>query len=78
MAEGWRVVGTGCRAGRLKHRGRELGAEIFLGLAFDLVNSTVRSDAIATLIESLASLDLLVNSAGRCSARRPLIADCMR
>ena len=44
--------------------GQELGAENFLGLAFDLADSTARSDAIVTLIESFANIDLLANHAG--------------
>ena len=61
---GWRVVGTGRRAERLRELQIELGRENFHAAAFDIRDSVAMNDALATLPESFRAIDLLINNAG--------------
>ena len=61
---GWRVIGTGRRQERLDALGGELGADRFLGLAFDITDAEARNAAIDGLPSDWRDIDLLVNNAG--------------
>ena len=68
---GWRVIGTGRRQERLDALVEELGADRFLGLAFDVRDAEARNAAIDGLSEDWAQIDLLVNNAGLAKGLNP-------
>ncbi len=70
-ANGWRVIGTGRRQERLDALAQELGADRFLGLAFDVTDEAVRNAAIDGLPEDWRAIDLLVNNAGLAKGLAP-------
>jgi serine 3-dehydrogenase len=61
---GWRVVGTGRRAERLRELQSELGRENFYAAAFHIRDSVAMNDALASLPESFQAIDVLINNAG--------------
>ena len=61
---GWRVIGTGRRAERLRALTDELGAENFYAAAFDIRDPSAMDEALATLPESFRGIDVLINNAG--------------
>ena len=61
---GWRVVGTGRRAERLKALQDELGADLFHPCVFDVRDEDVRDKALDGLPEAFGQIDCLVNNAG--------------
>ncbi|MGX5667682.1 SDR family NAD(P)-dependent oxidoreductase [Rhizobium daejeonense] len=63
VAEGWKVVGTGRRQARLDELAAELDGA-FHGLAFDITDEGGMRDALASLPEAFAGIDVLVNNAG--------------
>lgn len=63
VAAGWRVVGTGRRAERLRTLGDELG-EAFHGAQFDVRDEAARDAALGALPEGFREIDLLINNAG--------------
>ena len=71
VENGWRVIGTGRRQERLDALGQELGADRFLGLAFDITDGAARDAAIDGLPEDWRGIDLLVNNAGLAKGLNP-------
>ncbi|MBY8828423.1 SDR family NAD(P)-dependent oxidoreductase [Hephaestia mangrovi] len=63
VAAGWRVIGTGRRAERLRALGGELG-DAFHGAAFDVRDEAARDAALDALPEDFRDIDLLINNAG--------------
>ncbi|MGH8126882.1 MAG: SDR family oxidoreductase [Gammaproteobacteria bacterium] len=63
VASGWRVIGTGRRRERLDELAAELG-DVFLPLAFDVRDRGAIDQAIASLTDDFAAIDVLVNNAG--------------
>lgn len=61
---GWRVIGTGRRAERLRALTDELGADKFYAAAFDIRDPSATDDAVAALPESFRGIDVLINNAG--------------
>lgn len=61
--EGWRVVGTGRRAERLRELAGELG-DAFWPAAFDVTDEAAIDAALAHLPERFRDIDVLVNNAG--------------
>ncbi|MCL2000237.1 MAG: SDR family NAD(P)-dependent oxidoreductase [Planctomycetes bacterium] len=70
MREGWKVVGTGRRADRLKALAAELG-EAFYPLLFDVRDKEAVEEAFSSLPECFSPIDLLVNNAGLALGREP-------
>ena len=62
-AAGWRVIGTGRRAGRLAELKEQL-KDAFHPLAFDVADRAAAESAIAGLPSDWQDVDLLVNNAG--------------
>ena len=71
VENGWRVIGTGRRQERLDSLKEELGADRFLGLAFDITDDAARDAAIDGLPEEWRGIDLLVNNAGLAKGLNP-------
>ena len=71
VENGWRVIGTGRRQERLDALKEELGADRFLGLAFDITDDAARDAAIDGLPEEWRGIDLLVNNAGLAKGLNP-------
>jgi serine 3-dehydrogenase len=67
---GWRVIGTGRRADRLRALGDELG-EAFLPLELDMRDMTALDD-LARLSPPWGEIDLLLNNAGLAPPTTPL------
>ena len=63
VAAGWRVIGTGRRAERLRALGGELG-DAFHGAVFDVRDEAARDAAFDALPEGFRDIDLLINNAG--------------
>ncbi|KQM20269.1 SDR family NAD(P)-dependent oxidoreductase [Novosphingobium sp. Leaf2] len=63
-AAGWRVVGTGRRAERLRALADELGPQRFHPAVFDVTDEAARDAALAALPGDFADIDCLVNNAG--------------
>lgn len=63
VAAGWRVIGTGRRAERLRALGGELG-DAFHGAAFDVRDEAARDATLDALPDGFRDVDLLVNNAG--------------
>ncbi|SFF74164.1 serine 3-dehydrogenase [Novosphingobium sp. CF614] len=61
---GWRVVGTGRRADRLRALVDDLGADCFHPCVFDVRDEAMRDAALDALPEGFAGIDCLVNNAG--------------
>ena len=61
---GWRVIGTGRRAERLRALADELGPERFQACVFDVRDEGARDAALAALPTEFAGIDCLVNNAG--------------
>ncbi|MFA5122808.1 SDR family oxidoreductase [Zavarzinia sp.] len=61
---GWKVIGTGRRAERLKELQDELGADMFHAAAFDMRDEAALKAAIDALPAGFATIDCLVNNAG--------------
>ena len=59
VGAGWRVIGTGRRAGRLEALSAELG-DAFAPLAFDIRETAARDAAL----DAVGAIDLLINNAG--------------
>jgi serine 3-dehydrogenase len=70
-AGGWQVVGTGRRRERLDRLASELG-DAFLPLALDMRDLDGLQDAVETLPERFAAVDLLLNNAGLAPPMAPL------
>jgi serine 3-dehydrogenase len=68
--EGWRVIGTGRRADRLRALADELG-ELFLPLEVDM-RDVEGLDALARLEAPWGDVDLLVNNAGLAPPTTPM------
>ena len=68
--EGWRVIGTGRRADRLRALADELG-ELFLPLEVDM-RDVEALDALARLEAPWGDVDLLVNNAGLAPPTTPM------
>src|SRR5690242_6802292 len=63
VGAGWRVIGPGRRAERLRALGGELG-DAFHGAAFDVRDEAARDAALDALPDGFRDVDLLVNNAG--------------
>ncbi|PEQ12367.1 NADP-dependent 3-hydroxy acid dehydrogenase [Novosphingobium sp. PC22D] len=61
---GWRVIGTGRRAERLKALQEDLGKDAFFPCVFDVRDEVARDVALDGLPEAFANIDCLVNNAG--------------
>ena len=61
---GWRVIGTGRRAERLRSLEDQLGAERFHAAVFDIRDPAAMDEALSALPESFRGIDVLVNNAG--------------
>ncbi|MEO7787069.1 MAG: SDR family NAD(P)-dependent oxidoreductase [Sphingomicrobium sp.] len=67
VADGWRVIGTGRRTGRLKALADDLG-EAFTPIALDMRDKA----AVIACATGLPPIDLLINNAGFATAAVPL------
>jgi len=67
---GWRVVGTGRRADRLKRLAAELG-DAFHPAVFDIRDEAARDAALDALPEGFGEIDLLINNAGLALGTEP-------
>ncbi|MEG1452731.1 SDR family NAD(P)-dependent oxidoreductase [Brevundimonas sp.] len=63
-AEGWKVIATGRRAGRLEALVTELGADVVHPLVFDIRDAAAIDAALNGLPDAFAKIDLLINNAG--------------
>ncbi|MEJ8472794.1 SDR family NAD(P)-dependent oxidoreductase [Roseibium algae] len=63
VKNGWKVIGTGRRAERLKTLKEELG-DLFHGLAFDIMDEAATKAAQESLPAEFREIDVLVNNAG--------------
>ena len=70
-AAGWRVIGTGRRAERLRSLEDELGADRFHAAAFDIRDASAMNAALSSLPESFRGIDVLVNNAGLAIGNAP-------
>src|SRR5438067_793082 len=70
VAGGWRAIGTGRRADRLKRLQEELG-DAFLPLEIDMRDREA-VESLARLDASWAEIDLLLNNAGLAPPTTPL------
>jgi serine 3-dehydrogenase len=70
VAEGWRVIGTGRRAERLRALADELG-ESFLPLELDMRDAQALS-TLASLNAPWGKIDLLINNAGLAPPTTPM------
>jgi serine 3-dehydrogenase len=70
VTEGWRVIGTGRRAERLKRLADDLG-DTFLPLEIDMRDFAALSD-LASLSAPWGEIDLLLNNAGLAPPTDPL------
>ena len=68
---GWRVIGTGRRAERLRALTDELGPERFWAANFDIRDEAAMDQALASLPESFRGIDVLVNNAGLAIGNAP-------
>lgn len=68
---GWRVVGTGRRAERLRKLKDELGADRFHPAVFDIRDASAMDEALSSLPESFRGIDVLVNNAGLAIGNAP-------
>src|SRR5437764_14769846 len=70
VGEGWRAIGTGRRAERLKQLQEELG-DAFLPLAIDM-RDREGVESLARLEAPWGEIDLLLNNAGFATPTTPL------
>lgn len=63
LKEGWKVIGTGRRGGRLAEMARDAG-DAFLPLEFDVSDRAAVEAAFASIPAAFRPLDVLVNNAG--------------
>ena len=70
IAGGWRVIGTGRRADRLKTLQEELG-DLFLPLAIDMRDREA-VEGLSSLEKPWANVDLLINNAGLAPPTDPM------
>ena len=68
---GWRVIGTGRRAERLRAVADEYGADRFHAAAFDIRDAAAMDAALSSLPESFREIDVLVNNAGLAIGNAP-------
>ncbi|WP_321336378.1 SDR family oxidoreductase [Breoghania sp.] len=70
-ADGWKVIGTGRRKGRLDEMAAELG-NAFHGAAFDIADEAATVAALEALPEDFREIDVLVNNAGLALGTKPV------
>ncbi|WP_321504472.1 SDR family oxidoreductase [Breoghania sp.] len=70
-ADGWKVIGTGRRKGRLDEMAAELG-DAFHGAAFDIADEAATVAALEALPEDFREIDILVNNAGLALGTKPV------
>ena len=68
---GWRVIGTGRRAERLRALADEYGADRFHAAVFDIRDALAMDAALSSLPESFRDIDVLVNNAGLAIGNAP-------
>ncbi|MFY9618837.1 MAG: SDR family NAD(P)-dependent oxidoreductase [Pyrinomonadaceae bacterium] len=68
---GWRVIGTGRRAERLRKLEDEFGADRFHAAVFDIRDASAMDAALSSLPESFRAIDVLVNNAGLAIGNAP-------
>lgn len=68
---GWRVIGTGRRAERLRALANQFGADRFHAAAFDIRDASAMDAALSSLPESFRAIDVLVNNAGLAIGNAP-------
>src|SRR5688572_515434 len=68
---GWRVIGTGRRAERLRSLEDEFGADRFHAAAFDIRDTSAMDGALSDLPESFRGIDVLINNAGLAIGNAP-------
>ena len=61
---GWRVIGTGRRAERLRRLEDQFGADRLHASVFDIRDPAAMDDALSALPESFRGIDVLINNAG--------------
>lgn len=68
---GWRVIGTGRRAERLRKLEDEFGADRFHAAVFDIRDTAAMDAAMSSLPEAFRGIDVLVNNAGLAIGNAP-------
>lgn len=68
---GWRVIGTGRRADRLRGLEEQFGADRFHAAVFDIRDAAAMDAALSSLPEAFQKIDVLVNNAGLAIGNAP-------